>query len=185
MGTTSSVSTRSSAGCRCTAGISGCHISALVVVVPTLTRIIKSVVIGQAPVTLELRNTLAKNTSNPRWYTHISQRTQFMPSPETYKSEIGSQSTTCQVQAGAYVSLLFPHTPYTNATTYCLVSRGEHPTNPHHRTTTPPHRCTYIAPWTKAADCLPHPAWRSATFLVHQTTFAPLVPRGWPRIQSE
>ena len=27
-----------------------------------------------------------------------------MPPPETYKSEIGSQSTTCQVQAGAHVS---------------------------------------------------------------------------------
>ena len=31
-----------------------------------------------------------------------------MPPPETYKSEIGSQSTVCQVQAGAYVSLLTP-----------------------------------------------------------------------------
>ena len=45
----------------------------LVVVVPTLTRIIESVVTGQAPVTLELRNTPGKNTHNPRWYTHISQ----------------------------------------------------------------------------------------------------------------
>ena len=26
-------------------------------------------------------------THNPRWYTHISQLTQFMPPPETYKSE--------------------------------------------------------------------------------------------------
>ena len=43
-----------------------------------------------------------KKTHNPRWYTHISQLTQFMPPPETYKSEIGSQSTMCQVQAGAY-----------------------------------------------------------------------------------
>ena len=77
-----------------------------VVVVLTLTRIIKSVVTGQAPVTLELRNTPGKNTHNPGWYTHISQLTQFMPPPETYKSEIGSQSTMCQVQAGAYVSLL-------------------------------------------------------------------------------
>ena len=64
-----------------------------VVVVLTLTRIIKSVVTGQAPVTLELRNTLGKNTDNPRWCTHISQLTQFMPPPETHKSEIGSQST--------------------------------------------------------------------------------------------
>ena len=31
-----------------------------------------------------------------------------MPPPETYESEIGSQSTMCQVQAGAYVSLLTP-----------------------------------------------------------------------------
>ena len=28
----------------------------------------KSVVTGQAPVTLELRNTLGKNTNNPKWY---------------------------------------------------------------------------------------------------------------------
>ena len=49
-----------------------------------------------------------ENTHNPRWYTHISQLTQFMPPPETYKSEIRSQSTMCQVHAGAYVSLLTP-----------------------------------------------------------------------------
>ena len=42
----------------------------LVVVVLTLTRIIKSVVTGQAPVTLEPRNTPGKNTNNSRWYTH-------------------------------------------------------------------------------------------------------------------
>ena len=47
----------------------------VVVVVFTLTRIIKSVVTGQAPVTLEMRNTPGKNTYNPRWYTHISQLT--------------------------------------------------------------------------------------------------------------
>ena len=46
-----------------------------------------------------------ENTHSPRWYTHVSQPTQFMPPPETYRSEIGSQSTMCQVQAGAYVSL--------------------------------------------------------------------------------
>ena len=82
----------------------------VVVVLLALTRIIiKSVVTGQAPVTLELRNTPGKNTHNPRCYTHISQLTQFMPPPETYKkSEIGSQSTMCQVQAGSYVSLLTP-----------------------------------------------------------------------------
>ena len=44
--------------------------------------------------------------TNYRWYTHISQLTQFMPPPETFKSEIGSQPTTCQVHTGAYVSLL-------------------------------------------------------------------------------
>ena len=31
-----------------------------------------------------------------------------MPPPETYKSEIGSQPTMCQVHTGAYVSLLAP-----------------------------------------------------------------------------
>ena len=97
-----------------------------VVVVLTLTRIIKSVVTGQAPVTLELRNTPGKNTHNPRWYTHISQPTQFMPPPETYKSEIGSQSTMCQFQAGPCVSLLTPgETKYSDChprktTTYTL-----------------------------------------------------------------
>ena len=38
----------------------------------------------------------------------MSQLMQFMPPPETYKSEIGSPSTMCQVQAGAYVSLPTP-----------------------------------------------------------------------------
>ena len=98
----------------------------VVVVVLTLTRIIKSVVTGQAPVTLELRDTPGKNTHNPRWYTHISQLAQFMPPPETYKSEIGSQSTMCQVHAGACVSLLTPgETKYSDChpsktTTYIL-----------------------------------------------------------------
>ena len=87
----------------------------VVVVVLALTRIIKSVVTGQAPVTLELRNTPGKNTNNPRWYTHISQLTQYMPPPETYKSEIGGQSTMCQVHTGDYVSLLTPgETDYTD-----------------------------------------------------------------------
>ena len=67
-----------------------------------------------------------ENTHNPRWYTHISQLTQFMPPPETYQSEVGSQSTMCQVQAGAYVSLLTPgETNYSDChprktTTYIL-----------------------------------------------------------------
>ena len=67
-----------------------------------------------------------KHTHSPRWYTHISQLTQCMPPPETYKSKIGSQSTMCQVQAGAYVSLLTPgETKYSDChprktTTYIL-----------------------------------------------------------------
>ena len=65
-------------------------------------------VTGQAPVTLKMRNTPEKNKNNQRWYTHVSQLTQFMPPPETYKSEFGSQFTMCQVHAGAYVSLLTP-----------------------------------------------------------------------------
>ena len=39
--------------------------------------------------TLELRNTTGKNTHHPRWYTHISQLTLFMPPPETYKVNSG------------------------------------------------------------------------------------------------
>ena len=83
-------------------------------------------VTGQAPVTVKLRNTAGKNTHNPRWYTYISHLTQFMLPPETCKSEIGSQSTMCQVQAGAYVSLLTPgKTKYSDChprktTTYIL-----------------------------------------------------------------
>ena len=49
-----------------------------------------------------------KTQTNQRWYTHISELTQFMPPPETYKSEIGSQPTMCQIHTGAYVSLLVP-----------------------------------------------------------------------------
>ena len=42
-----------------------------------------------------------------------------MPPPETCKSEIGSQSTMCQVHAGAYVSLLTPgETNYCEERTY-------------------------------------------------------------------
>ena len=42
-----------------------------------------------------------------------------MPPPETYKSEIGSQSTMCQVytSTGAYVSLLAPGKPTIPLTT--------------------------------------------------------------------
>ena len=43
----------------------------VVLVVLKLTRIIKSVVTGQAQATLELRNTPGQNTNNPRWYTRV------------------------------------------------------------------------------------------------------------------
>ena len=49
----------------------------VVVVVLTLARIIKFVVTGQAPVTLELRNTPGKKQIIQRWHTHISQLTQI------------------------------------------------------------------------------------------------------------
>ena len=61
-----------------------------------------------------------------QWYTQISQLIQFMPPPETYKSEIGGQSMMCQVYTGAHVSLLAPgKTDYTachprKTTTYIL-----------------------------------------------------------------
>ena len=80
---------------------------------------VKSVVTGQAPVTLEVRNTPDKKThtqTNQRWYTHISQLTQFMPPPETYQSEIGRQPAMCQVHTGAYVSL---HAPEKNVSPAC------------------------------------------------------------------
>ena len=77
----------------------------VIAVVLTLTRIIKSVVTGQAPVTLELRNTPREKTQpTRRWYTHTSQLTQFMPPPEKYKSEIGSQPAMCQVHVLVHTS---------------------------------------------------------------------------------
>ena len=89
---------------------------------------IKSVVTGQAGSShcQELRNTPGKTPTNQTWYTHISQLTQFMPPPETYKSEIGSQPRMSQVHTGAYVSLIEPgKTEYTachprKTTTYIL-----------------------------------------------------------------
>ena len=44
----------------------GVVVVVVVVVVLTLTRIIKSVVTGQAPVTLDPRNTPGKNTNKPK-----------------------------------------------------------------------------------------------------------------------
>ena len=61
----------------------------VVVVVIALTRIFKSVVTGQAPVTLELSNTRGKTQTNQRWYTHISQLTQFMLHQKHIKAKSG------------------------------------------------------------------------------------------------
>ena len=59
-------------------------------------------VIGQVPAPLELTNTTEKNLKQTKGgtRTHISHLTQFMPPPETYKSEVGSQPTMCQVHTG-------------------------------------------------------------------------------------
>ena len=59
------------------------------VVILPLTRIIKYAVAGQAPVTLELRNTPGKK-HKPKvvhaYLVYLSQLTQLMLPPETYKS---------------------------------------------------------------------------------------------------
>ena len=79
-------------------------------VVLALTCIIKSVVAGQAPVILELRNTPGiKHKQTNRWYTYISQLTQFIPPPETYKVKSGvSLRCVRSMLTGAYISLLAP-----------------------------------------------------------------------------
>ena len=75
-----------------------------VVVVFTLTRIIKSVVTGQAPVTLEWRNTPGKKTqSKPKVVHAYIIADAIHASARKYKSEIESQPTICQVHTGAYV----------------------------------------------------------------------------------
>ena len=83
----------------------------IVVVVLTLTSIIKSVVTGQAPVTLELRNTPGKDTHNPRWYTHISQLTQ-LPHQRHIKVKSGVSlrcATSRPVHTSHYSRLEKPH----------------------------------------------------------------------------
>ena len=76
----------------------------LFVAVFTLTRIIKSVVTGQASVTLELRNTAEKKHKQTKGGTRIyySSYKSCLRQKHT-KSEIGSQPTMCQVHTGAYV----------------------------------------------------------------------------------
>ena len=70
------------APCTSTYGLGKCVlVVAVAVVVLTLTRTIKSVATGQAPVTLELRRTPGKNTNNPRWYTIYSYAASCMPAP--------------------------------------------------------------------------------------------------------
>ena len=67
-----------------------------------------------------------KHKTNQRWYNLRSLQTQFMPPPETHKSEIASELAMCQVHTGAYVPLLAPEkTGYTachprKTTTYIL-----------------------------------------------------------------
>ena len=83
--------------------------TAVVDVVLTLTRIIKSVVTGQAPVTLELRNTLGENTNYPKVvhaYITADATRASARNIETHNSEIESQPTMRQVHTGAYASLL-------------------------------------------------------------------------------
>ena len=98
----------------------------VVVVVLTLTRIIKSVVTGQAPVTLELRNTPGKEHKQPKVVHAYITADAIHASTRKYKNQIGSQSTMCQAHTGAYVSLLAPgKTDYTachprKTTTYIL-----------------------------------------------------------------
>ena len=82
-----------------------------IVGVLTLTRIIiKYVVTGQGSVTLELSNTPEKHThTNQRWYTNMSQLTQSMPPPNTYKN--WSRESAFYVPGPywcTYVSLLAP-----------------------------------------------------------------------------
>ena len=75
----------------------------------TSTRIIKSVITGQAPVLLKLRNTPGKNTNQPKEvHIHITADAVHASARNIYKSEIGSQPTMCQVHTCAYVSLLVP-----------------------------------------------------------------------------
>ena len=59
-----------------------------VVVVITFTRIIKFAVTGQAPVTLELRNTPGKNTSKPKViYKAISYTVGFVSRKRPFSAE--------------------------------------------------------------------------------------------------
>ena len=67
----------------------------VLVVVLTLARIIKSVVTGQAPVTLEWRNTPREKTqTNKQWYSHLIYHTRrnLYPCQKNIRIEIGSQN---------------------------------------------------------------------------------------------
>ena len=66
-------------------------------------------VTGQAPVTLELRYTPAKNHKQTKGGTHIyHRRCNSCLRQKHIKNEIGSQPTMCQVHTSAWVSLLAP-----------------------------------------------------------------------------
>ena len=83
------------------------------VVILTLTRIIKSVVTGQAPVTLELRNTPGKKHKPKVVHAYITADA-IRAFTRNICSEFGSQPAMCQVHAGACVSILAPgKTDYT------------------------------------------------------------------------
>ena len=70
--------------------------------------IIKSVVTGQAPVTLELRNTPGKKHKPKVVHAYSTADVVHTSTRNIKKSEIGSQPTMCQIHTGAYVSLLAP-----------------------------------------------------------------------------
>ena len=62
-------------------------------------------VAGQAPVTLELRNTPGKNTNKPKVvHTHIT-----ADAIDASTGNMEKLATVCQVHTGAYVSLLTSH----------------------------------------------------------------------------
>ena len=81
----------------------------VVIVVLTLTRVIKSVVTGQVPVTLKPRNTPGKEHKQTKGGTRTYHgRRNLYHRQKHIQPEIGSQPTMCQVHTGAYISLLTP-----------------------------------------------------------------------------
>ena len=79
----------------------------IIVVILTLTRIIMFVVTGQAPVTLELRNTPGKTNkqTNQRWYTHITADAIHASARNIYKVKSGVSVIGIRVTLGAAVAI--------------------------------------------------------------------------------